>query len=455
MFMKRRILDKLITWVIKDNRKPLVLKGARQVGKSFIVEELGALKFKHVLKIDFLADKKVHSVFEDSDSLHPEEILKRLSVYTNTSITTEDSLLFLDEIQECPQALKSLKYFTEEMPQLAVICAGSYLGIMTNEESFPVGKVEFLEMYPMTFGEFLAVYKEDLYLIYKDLTIEINNLVPIPKIYHEMLIESWRTYQAIGGMPEVVREFIKKKDSLVEAYKEARKIQNQLLIGYQSDFTKHAGIQNATHILNVFDSVASQLAKTYDEGVKKFQFTGAIPQKKGFENIRGPLTWLEKSHLVIKNFIVKKSEHPLKANIHDNQFKLYYFDIGLLNATLEIPMEALFQTKVGEYKGYIAENFVIQELKANLAEQNIYSWQENRAEVEFLITIGADIVPIEVKSTAHYSRAKSLDSYIDRYSPPLAIKLSPKNIGYDTSKKILSLPIYMAGHIGNAPPDKR
>ena len=120
MFMKRRILDKLITWVIKDNRKPLVLKGARQVGKSFIVEELGALKFKHVLKIDFLADKKVHSVFEDSDSLHPEEILKRLSVYTNTSITTEDSLLFLDEIQECPQALKSLKYFTEEMPQLAV-----------------------------------------------------------------------------------------------------------------------------------------------------------------------------------------------------------------------------------------------------------------------------------------------------------------------------------------------
>jgi predicted AAA+ superfamily ATPase len=451
--MKRKILANLAVWINKENRKPLVLKGARQVGKSFIVEELGKQYFENYFRIDFLADKKAHSIFDDSDSLHAEEILKRISIYTNKVITAHNTLLFLDEIQECAQVLKTLKFFTEEMPELAIICAGSYLGIMTNEESFPVGKVEFLEMYPMTFGEFLAVYKEDLHKIYEGISIEVDKLVPIPKIYHELLIDAWRTYQAIGGMPEVVREFIKKKDSLVEAYKEARKIQNQLLIGYQSDFAKHARIQNATHILNVFDSVSAQLAKSYDEGVKKFQFTGVIPQKKGFENIRGPLTWLEKSHLVLKNFIVKKSEHPLKVNIHDNQFKLYYFDVGLLNASLEIPMEALFQAKVGEYKGYIAENFVIQELKANLLDQNIYSWQENRAEVEFLITIGADIVPIEVKSTANYSRAKSLDSYMDRYNPELAIKLTPKNIGYDTSKRILSLPIYLAGLI--VPPDMR
>lgn len=449
--MKRIISLKLSAWINKDNRKPLVLKGARQVGKSFIVEELGKEHFKNYLRIDFLADKKIHSVFDDSDSLHAEEILKRLSVYTNTIITIHNSLLFLDEIQECPQALKALKFFREEMPELAVICAGSYLGIMTNEESFPVGKIEFLEMYPMTFGEFLAEYKEELYKIYDKISIDVNSLVPVPKVYHELLIDAWRTYQAIGGMPEVVREFIEKKDSLVEAYREARKIQNQLIIGYQSDFAKHAGIQNATHILCVFDSISAQLARSYDEGVKKFQFTGVIPQKKGFENIRGPLTWLDKSHLVIKNFIVKKSEHPLKVNISDNQFKLYYFDVGLLNASLEIPMEALLQVKVGEYKGYIAENFVIQELKTKFVDQNIYSWQENRAEVEFLITIGADIVPIEVKSTTNYSRAKSLESYIDRYNPNLAIKLTPKNIGYDTSKRILSLPIYLAGHI--APPD--
>lgn len=446
--MKRRISTNLIQWKNQINRKPLILKGARQVGKSYIVREFGQTAFEEYQRIDFLADKKVHSVFDESGSLHPKDLLEKLSVYFNKKINKEKCLLFFDEIQECPNALKSLKFFNEEMPELAIVCAGSYLGIMTNEQSYPVGKVEFLEMYPMSFDEFLEAYQGNLFLIYEKISIDIDKIKPIESYYHESLIEVWKTYQAIGGMPEVVSKFIKHKDSLegslVDAYTEARKIQNELIVGYQSDFAKHAGVVNATHILNVFENAATQLARAYDENVKKFQFGGVISGKKGFESIRGPLTWLIKSNLLIQNYIVKKSEHPLKANVTNNQFKLYYFDVGLLNAALEIPIEALFQSKIGHYQGYIAENFVIQEMKANFSLQSIYSWQENRAEVEFLITRGADIVPVEVKSSNNFSRAKSLESYIERYQPNLAIKLTPKNIGYDNTKKILTLPIYLA-----------
>lgn len=445
--MKRLIVTKLLAWKNQNIRKPLILQGARQVGKSYIVREFGCTAFLEYQRIDFLADKKVHSVFDTDGSLQPKDLLEKLSVYLNKKINKDKCLLFFDEIQECPNALKSLKFFNEEMPELAIVCAGSYLGIMTNEESYPVGKVEFLDMYPMTFGEFLEAYQESLFEIYQNISTNIDSLAPLENFYHDKLIEVWKIYQAIGGMPEVVNEFIKRKDSIVDAYTVARKIQNQLIVGYQSDFAKHSGVVNASHIVNVFESAGSQLAKVYDENVKKFQFTDVISGRKGFESIRGPLTWLTKSNLLIQNYIVKKSEHPLRANVTDNQFKLYFFDVGILNASLEIPMEALFQSKVGYYQGYIAENFVIQEMIANSHKQSIFSWHENRAEIEFLIIRGAHIVPVEVKSSKNTARTKSLDSYIDRYHPELAIKLSLKNIGHNVQKKILTLPIYLAGRI--------
>lgn len=445
--MKRLITDELIKWKNSTNKKPLIIKGARQVGKSYSVKEFGKTHFDQFLRIDFLADKKAHALFTDEDSLMPKDILERLDFNYGEKIIPGSCLIFFDEIQECPNALKSLKFFAEQMPELHIIGAGSYLGIMVNQESYPVGKVDFLEMYPMTYAEFLESNDERLFLKYKDISIsDLGNLEPIVTIVHERLLEKWHLYQALGGMPEVIREF-NRIDNLFEATQEARRIQKNLIQGYLADFSKHAGTVNGTHILNVFENASAQLAKAFDENVKKFQFQGVIPNRRGFESIRGPLTWLEKSHLLLKNFIIKRPEHPLKASVNDNQFKLYYFDVGLLNAMLEVPMDVIINSKNGSYKGFIAENFVIQELTTATKSASIYSWQESRAEIEFILVRGAQIIPIEVKSSEKSARAKSLDSYIQRFSPELAIKLSPKNIGFDQSNKILSVPIYLAAKL--------
>jgi predicted AAA+ superfamily ATPase len=444
--MKRVIFNQLLEWKEKENRKPLILQGARQVGKSYIVKEFGQKHFKNFVKVDFLSQKEFHLIFNKDESLKAKDILKHISLLIGESIVPNETLLFFDEIQECPGALTSLKYFEEEMPELAVISAGSYLGIMVHESSYPVGKVEFLKMYPMNFQEFLQAFNEELYSYYKIFKINLEDLHSIPEIYHQKFIEVWRMYLFIGGMPEAVKIFIQNKSELLTGFTEARKIQQQLITGYQSDFAKHSGPVNATHILNVFDSVAIQLAQTHNEEVKKFSFSDAIPQKRGFANIRGPLTWLVKSHLVIQNLIVNKAEHPLKAFAHDNKFKLYYFDVGLLGAALDLPPESLLKSTLGAYKGFIAENFVASEFMS-VANSPFYSWQESKAELEFLIIKNGDICPVEVKSSEKSIRSKSLESFIGRYRPVLSYKLTPKNLGYNIDKKTLTLPIYLSGKI--------
>ncbi len=446
--MKRQILNELLTWKTKEGRKPLILQGARQVGKSYIVKEFGSNYFKKFLKIDFLSQRNFHPIFKNESSLSADEILKQISLLANESISPSETLLFFDEIQECPEALTALKYFEEEMPELAIIGAGSYLGIMANENSFPVGKVEFLKMFPMNFEEFLLAFDEKLHSLYVEIKITQQELKSIPEVYHQKFIEAWKDYLFVGGMPEVVKTFIKfhkEKDSRA-SYLEARRIQEQLITGYQSDFAKHAGAVNATHILNVFDAVAIQLAKSHEEEVQKFSFSEAIPNKRGFVNVRGPLTWLVKSHLVIQNLIVKKVEHPLKAFASDNKFKLYYLDVGLLGAVLQLPFESLLKSQLGHYKGFIAENFVATEL-ASTSKTSFYSWQESRAELEFLIVKDGDICPVEVKSSEKSTRAKSLESYSSRYHPETSYKLSLKNLGYNEDKKLISLPIYLSGKI--------
>ncbi len=317
---------------------------------------------------------------------------------------------------------------------------------MSNEESFPVGKVEFLHLNPMTFHEFLEALEPPLCEEYNK--IAITDHTAINPLHHKKLLETWKKYQAIGGMPEVVKNYIEysKNESELKAITRARDIQNQLLTGYKADFSKHSGTVNSAHILSVYEAVASQLAKTQDESTQKFKFTGVIPNQKGFDRVRGPLTWLEKSRLVIKVLINNKAEHPLKAHTEDNRFKLYFMDVGLLNAALETPIEAIMAHELGSYKGYIAENFVAQELYAKNTGA-LYSWIEGRAELEFLWIQGKNIVPIEVKSAERSTLAKSLDAYIGRYKPELALKLTGQNRGYDPKRKMLTMPIYLAGKI--------
>jgi predicted AAA+ superfamily ATPase len=443
--MKRHIIKHLEHWKHCSQRKPLILRGARQVGKSYSVKEFASKNFKQFIRIDFLLQKEVHLIFSPELSLDPKRILNDIGFLLNIEINRDSALLFFDEIQESPGALASLKYFQEQMPELALIAAGSYLGIMVNENSFPVGKVDFLSMYPMTFDEFLMAYNPNLYSQYN--SIDILESSKIDPLYHQKLMEVWKRYLAIGGMPEVVSSYIENHSiNELMAATAARKIQRQLLTGYKADFAKHSGTVNAGHILSVFDSVAIQLSKSYDEEVGKFLFIGVIPKQKGFDRIRGPLTWLAKSRLVIKNYIANKAEHPLKAYTEENRFKLFFLDVGLLNASLEIPVEAILGNQLGSYKGFIAENFVAQELVYK-SETNLYSWAEGKAEVEFLWISGKDIVPIEVKSSAKSARAKSLDSFIAKYNPPLAYKVTAQNRGYDPKRKMMTIPIYLTGKI--------
>lgn len=443
--MKRHIIKDFNDWKTSSSRKPLILRGARQVGKSYSVKEFGEKEFKQFIRIDFLLQKDAHLIFSKEKSFEPKRILKDISFLLNMEINPSEALLFFDEIQECPGALTSLKYFQEQMPDLALIAAGSYLGIMTNEDSFPVGKVDFLSMYPMNFEEFLMSYDSTLHREYN--LINILDSEKIDSLYHQKFLEAWKRYSAIGGMPEVVSTYLEyHKSNELRGISSARKIQTQLLTGYKADFTKHAGTVNAAHILSVFDSVAGQLSKSYDEEVGKFIFTGVIPQQKGFDRIRGPLTWLAKSRLVIKNYIASKANHPLKAYTEENRFKLYFIDVGLLNASLEIPIETILFNQLGSYKGFIAENFVAQELVCK-SDTNLYSWAEGRAEVEFLWPSGKEIIPIEVKSSARSTRAKSLDSFIAKYDPSLAYKVTAQNRGYDPKRKMMTIPIYLTGKI--------
>ena len=444
--MKRRISLDLLKWKNSPSRKPLILQGARQVGKSYIVCDFGLTNFQQFIRIDFLSQKEAHLIFADKSSLVPKRILRDISFLSKTELDPKNTLLFFDEIQECAGALTSLKFFQEEMPELAIIAAGSYLGIMSNEDSFPVGKVDFQNMNPMTYQEFLEASDPKLFEEYEN--IQIADHSTISALIHKELLESWKRYQTIGGMPEVIKNYIeyKKSHSELKSILRAREIQNQLLTGYKADFSKHSGTVNSAHILSVFEAVSSQLAKAHNESTQKFKFTGVIPNQKGFERVRGPLTWLEKARLVIKVMINNKAEHPLKGQIEDNRFKLYFMDVGLLNAALEIPIEATLANELGSYKGYMAENFVAQELFAK-NKGTLYSWMESRAELEFLWIQGKDIIPIEVKSAERSTRAKSLDSYIDRYKPNLALKLTAGNRGYDPNRKMLTMPIYLAGKI--------
>ncbi|MCD6397555.1 MAG: ATP-binding protein [Spirochaetaceae bacterium] len=437
--MDRKIVHDLLKWKDSPTRKPMILKGARQVGKTWAVLDFASkyyidkgYKFHY---IDFSSSKNPASIFEDTNN--PEEIIKLLQLHTKTPIDISNDLLILDEIQECPKAISSLKYFKQEMNNLDIIAAGSHLGLLKSSNSFPVGKVDFLYMFPLTFEEFIAAADKDLFSFFDKWKADS----PLPQLVHNKLLEFLQIYLFTGGLPEVLDTWINYSGNIVQASEEVRKVQKNLIEGYRSDFAKYSGLINANHINHVFNSVTSQLSKAHDTSVKKFTFKSVIPNRKGFDSISGPLNWLKESRLIIKTGIINRAEHPLKSYINVNRFKAYLFDTGLLNCILEIPSEVILQEKLGSYKGFILENFAAQELFA-VSNSDLVSWQEGSAEIEFIFVKGKDIIPVEVKSSNRTRRAKSLDSFIRRYSPNLAIKMSRQNYGYSNQRNITTLPIY-------------
>ena len=436
--MKRDIISKLESWAGKPDRKPLILKGARQVGKTFIITEFGKNRFERCHTFNFEENRDIHKIFERD--LNPPRIIEELSFAGHTPINPQRDLVFFDEIQECPKALTSLKYFCENMPSLAVISAGSLLGIALSGESFPVGKVDFLPLYPMNFREFLvAGDKQMLVDAYDGASIDSS----LPEMAHAQLWQELLNYYVVGGMPQAVLTYLTYAADRARGFTEARKVQHALVDSYNKDFAKHSGTQNSVHIVSVFENVPLQLSAQIDASTKRYHFNHVIPGKKSYAQLIGPIDWLEKAGLIIKARICTRAEIPLKAFCKDNFFKLFAFDIGILGSMLGLPVPSILSQDYGITKGYLAENFVAQEFLAGGIDE-CYSWTERNSEIEFLIYRDGAIVPVEVKA-GHRTRAKSLQQFMIKYSPQIAIKLSANM--YSKSDHVINLPLYLAGKL--------
>lgn len=436
--MKRDITIRLEEWLNGPTRKPLILKGARQVGKTFVITEFGKGHFERVHTFNFEESKEIHTVF--GKELDPKKIIEELAYVRQAPINTKTDLVFFDEIQECPRALTSLKYFCEKIPELAVISAGSLLGIKLSQESFPVGKVDFLHLYPMNFREFLVADESHMLVEAYD-NASVRN--PTPEMAHKQLWRELLNYYVTGGMPQSVAAYIANKTDKPAAFNETRKVQKALTDSFSKDFAKHSGKNNSFHIVSVFENIPMQLSAQVDATTKRYRFNHVIPGKKSFAQLQGPIDWLANAGLVIKINICNRAEIPLKAFCKNNLFKLFVFDIGLMGSMLNLPIQSILEQDYGIAKGYLAEGFVAQELLAADGSE-LYSWTERNSEIEFLIYADGDIVPVEVKA-GHRTAAKSLQQFLIKYSPERAVKLSARQ--FSKTNQTINLPLYLAGKL--------
>jgi hypothetical protein len=438
--MKREILKSLSEWKNSANRKPLILRGARQVGKTYSLKEFGENEFKNFHYVNFEEDERISRIF-DGD-LRPQRIMDELRFYFNRNIDPASDLVIFDEIQRCGRALTSLKYFCEEAPRLALCAAGSLLGVIFDAESFPVGKVTFLDLQPMNFSEFLeGAGEEELFILVRDHDPEEH----YPAIAHDRLWELWKQYLVVGGLPAVVKEYAANRANLFEATNLVRRMQRDIFHAYLADIAKHSGKPNALHIERLWRNVPQQLARNIDGSAPKFRFKDAVRGMRGFERLSGPISWLKSAGLIINTSIIEQTAVPLSACASENNFKLYMFDVGILGAVSDIQPGNFLHYGFGSYQGYVAENFVAQELRA-AGFSELYCWQGKTAEIEFVVDTVQGIVPIEVKS-GRVTHSKSLGVYENRFRPGRSYILSARNSELRGNRRML--PIYCAGKLAN------
>ncbi|RLA59911.1 MAG: hypothetical protein DRQ88_13350 [Epsilonproteobacteria bacterium] len=428
--MRRKLFTDLVDWKNSRNRKPLILRGARQVGKTFLLKKFGASEFPVFHYFNFEAEPQLKSFFESN--LDPLRIINALALKQGKQINVQTDLVIFDEIQNCPRALTSLKYFCEDLPTLNLACAGSHMGLIFMDGSFPVGKVHFLDLYPMNFEEFLKYRNQMAWEVFEKSKLSLS----LEDFEHEILWNHLKEYYVVGGMPESVKIFIESSGG----FQQCREIQNNLIEQYINDFHKHSGKVNALQIATVFKDISKQLSLNQDGSAGKYKFREVLKGKIGYRELSGPIEWLTSSSLAIKIGIANRAEVPLTSFCRPNIFKLFIFDIGILGAMLNIHVDSLLNQKYGITKGYFAENFVAQELLAS-GEQNLISWKENKAEIEFLIQSKNEIIPIEVKSGTNL-KAKSLASFLKRYNPRKAIKVSAKNFKVRKDQATQNIPLY-------------
>ncbi len=438
----RKNIEELENWKVSQVRKPLILKGARQVGKTWLLKEFGRRSFGRVHYCNFEEQSSLKKIF--AHDLNPNQILDDLSLILRTGIDEKHDLLIFDEIQACPRALTSLKYFYENKRQLAVCAAGSLLGVYLNEqESFPVGCVDYLDIYPMSFLEFLFAYEPYLGEQFKKLVSPCH----ITPLAHEQYWNLFKEYLIVGGLPEVVKTYVnyKNKDAFT-AYGAVRSIQKKLVQSYIADIAKHSGKLNALHIEQVWQSSVNQLSKA-QENVQKFLFKNVLAGHTGFRELSGPIHWLKKAGLVLESLIADCAQIPPNAFTKENRFKLYHFDTGLLGCMAQIPPESIVEFDFGTYKGFFVENFVAQELVC-AGRGPLISWNEGSAEIEFLLTHKNNIIPVEVKS-GRSRQGKSLKIYSQKYKPRVQIILSGQ-LEKSTESQFYC-PLYLAGSLCSMP----
>lgn len=431
--MYRKVLDKMKIWKEKRDRKPLLLWGARQVGKTWLLKEFGRSEFERMIYLNFETDRQLPALF--ADSLHPEQVIMSLEFYIGRKIDSLKDLLIFDELQRCPGALLSLKYFHENRPDIAICGAGSLLGVSLNEEGFPVGKVDILHVYPLDFEEYLRAVSDEMYV---DLLRDHDWTEELPGAAHKRLWDFLKRYLIVGGLPEAVEYYRNYQEDEFSAMQGVEAIHRRLLDSYQADISKHSGKVNAMHIGRIWENAAIQLAQAVDGSAGKFVFKNSVPGYRNYERLAGPIDWLLRANLLLKTHIIQRPALPLKAQIQENRFKLYYFDVGLLRTSIGLGAGDILNYEFGSYKGYLMENFVAQELTAS-GETALFCWEGRQAEVEFVVQRKEDILPIEVKS-GNIRKSKSLISYIQKYSPERALLLNAGNVGTRGERRFI--PIY-------------
>ena len=425
--MERNALTNLIKWKKDERRKPLVLRGARQTGKTWLMKEFGRLYYKETFYFSFERDDRLKSIFEINKN--PQRIIELLGLLGGKIILPQDHLIIFDEIQECPEALNALKYFCEEANEYHIVSAGSLLGtLLSKPMSFPVGKVNLLNIYPLVFDEFLAAVDEGLYGYY----ISINKSLRIEKIFHEKLLEAYSLYLIIGGMPECVLAWTNTKN-----YAEISRIQAELVTLYENDISKHHGKVNSGRILLVFRSIVTQLAKDNE----KFIY-GCIKEGARAREFEEAIEWLVSAGLLIRIYNVSKPEHPLNVYQQFNHFKLFMFDVGLLKFMAGISNEAVLLKSNYQFKGPLTENFILQQIRNLFDVEPKYFMQSGLIEIDFLIQNGMDIIPVEVKAGEN-TRSISFDNYLTDYSPVNAVKYS--RLEYRKGDRFINIPLYLAG----------
>ena len=423
--MKRNALESLIRWKSSEDRKPMVLKGARQVGKTWLMKEFGRSAYDSFVYFNFDEEEELKSIFEANKN--PQRIVELLSLIAGEKILPEKTLIIFDEIQECPPALNTLKYFKEKANDYHVIAAGSLLGtLLATPKSYPVGMVNLLDIYPLTFDEFLDATDPILYTYYESIQKEQQ----IEEIFHNRLLDAFNNYLIIGGMPECVSSWVKYKDPA-----KIREIQRELIEVYENDFSKHNGKVNSGRILMVFRSIVSQLAKPNE----KFIY-GAVRQGARARDFEEAIEWLVSAGMLNRVYNVGKMEHPLTAFDKLDQFKLFLFDTGLLKYMAGVDNSAILLKTDYQFKGPLTENYVLQQLRGQFEVEPRY-YADKNSEIDFVLQYGTEIIPVEAKGGEDKS-APSFKRYIAQNQPKHALRFSRR--GYRKDGAITNLPLYLA-----------